>query len=167
MGAIGHAPGLAGSIRLWVLVLAVAAGLIGMHHLMAPGPTAHGPAGAGLAPAAVSMTAMTGPEPVSPPTPGMPRTSDGLGAAPAGSAVNAVTAPVLGSVAGSAMDMLMHPCLAVLAALLVLAPLAAVLLALARRHDPSRAARLGLGVSWARPPPRTAVRLALLCVLRN
>lgn len=156
MGAIGHAPGLAGSIRLWVLVLAVAAGLIGMHHLMAPGHTADGPAGAGLAPAAVSMTAMTGPEPVSPPTPGMPRTSDGLGAA-----------PVLGSFAGSAMDMLMHPCLAVLAALLVLAPLAAVLLALARRHDPSRAARLGLGVSWARPPPRTAVRLALLCVLRN
>jgi transposase-like protein len=60
---------------------------------------------------------------------------------------------------------LLHLCLGVVAAAVVLA-LAAVAVAALIRRTIAGPRRLGVVVQ-PRPPPRTAVRLALLCVLRN
>jgi len=160
-----------GLLRRWLLVLVLAAGLIGMHHLIAGHPDAL--AGATQPVAASAMVAMgpvvasgaaasTGIRPVAgrAATPGQ----DGPGFAVAPSARISGPGPVMNM---PVMDMLMHACLAVLAALSVLALAAAVgLLTLSRPAD-DRARPRPAVPHWARPPPRTAVRLAQLCVLRN
>lgn len=63
---------------------------------------------------------------------------------------------------------LLHLCLAVLAAAVVLAFVAVAYAALARRGDrPASGRPTGVVIVQPRAPPRTAVRLAQLCVLRN
>ncbi len=148
-------------------MLAVAAGLIGMHQLIAHSPAAAGPSG----------QSTTGPGQLA--GPGLVTVSSAVETNRAPAAATLVTMsgpsdPVHGGVgtamdpaANAAMDMLMHACVAVLAALIVLGVLAAVAGVLDRRRDPGRGVTVGIAARWARPPPRTAVRLARLCVLRN
>lgn len=150
-------------LQRWLLVLAVVAGLIGMHHLIAHSPVAPGP----------SAQSSAGPGPLA--GPGLVTVSSPIEThrAPAPAASMTMSGPsdrVHGGVgtamdpaANAAMDMAMHACLAVLAALIVLGLLAAV----AEVLDPGRGVTFGIAARWARPPPRTAVRLAQLCVLRN
>lgn len=151
-------------------MLAVVAGLIGMHHLLAPGPV----------PARPSAQSVTGPGPLVGPglvTVSLPIETQ---SDPAGSMtmsgpsdrvhsdrVHGGVGTAMDPAANAAMDMLMHACLAVLVALIVLGLLAAVAEALDRRREPGRGVTVGTAIRWARPPPRTAVRLAQLCVLRN
>lgn len=66
----------------------------------------------------------------------------------------------------AAIHDLLHLCLAVLAALAVMAALAVVWLTAAAATRPHLEPGSG-ATAPARPPPRSAVRLALLCVLRN
>lgn len=62
---------------------------------------------------------------------------------------------------------IMHLCLAVLAAVVALG-VAMIVLIVGARERSSAAPRRTRSVTFAaRPPPRTAVRLAQLCVLRN
>ena len=60
-----------------------------------------------------------------------------------------------------------HLCLAVLSAALLLALAVAVALLARRVPDGLRRPDVRAGSGWPRPPPRTAVRLAQLCVMRN
>jgi ABC-type Fe3+ transport system permease subunit len=61
---------------------------------------------------------------------------------------------------------LLHLCLAVMAAVLLLGLAFAVAISI-RRHDSGGQTPIQVVRTLARPPPRTAVRLAQLCVLRN
>lgn len=60
-----------------------------------------------------------------------------------------------------------HLCVAILGAALLLAMAVAVALQTRRGSDSLRRPDVGAGPDWPRPPPRTAVRLAQLCVMRN
>jgi hypothetical protein len=62
---------------------------------------------------------------------------------------------------------LMHLCLAVLAAAVALGLWAITYLIRTRTTSSPAALRMQVVTLWPRPPPRTAVRLAQLCVLRN
>lgn len=136
---------ISGGVGRWLLLLALAAGLIGMHHLEAGSPERHAMSGVAMVSAA-----------------GSGHGSGLAGAVHPGADRSHVVVTAAGS--GPAMEMAMHLCLAVLAALLLGVALLAVAV-LDRRAvaPPPRAVVLTAG----RPPPRSAVRLALLCVLRN
>lgn len=155
-----------GRVARWMLVLAVAVGLVGMHHLLAHDPDA--PAGGaalaesmtyGMPSGTAAMTAaMTAAGPVAPVS---TRTRPHL-------VSDADRATVMMPSPGHdlAMGMLMHLCLAVLGGLIVLGLAAvAVTIRVRQRLGPTRFC----GVVTVRPrsPPRIAVRLAQLCVLRN
>ncbi len=116
----------------WVLLLALAAGLVGMHHLEAGVQSGH------VMPAVATIAA-------APPHPAGPVVSVDAGM--------------------DGMEMAMHLCLAVLAAVGLLGLLLFVVAVLP--HDPAAPSSRTVVRAVARPPPRSAVRLALLCVLRN
>ena len=59
-----------------------------------------------------------------------------------------------------------HLCVAILGAALLLA-LAVAVHGYPTGSDSPRRSDVGTGPEWPRPPPRTAVRLAQLCVMRN
>jgi hypothetical protein len=149
--AIVHTGG-RGTAR-WLLILTVAAGLIGMHHLVAHTPDLHGPGMSSPATAAADQA-------IGPPT-SMDAATPAV--APASGMETVAAAPEPGT---AAMDMLMHLCLAVLAGLLVLGPLLVAFATLFRRFRAANVPR-AVVIAWPRAPPRTAVRLAQLCVLRN
>jgi hypothetical protein len=111
---------------------------------VAPMPLGHGPPGAVLTPGTGLASAVDA---------HLPSTQDG-------------SAGDHDSMPAGALHELMHLCLAVLAGLVVLGLV--VLVFLLRRAARSAAALLPAPVVVPpRPPPRTAVRLAQLCVLRN
>jgi hypothetical protein len=60
-----------------------------------------------------------------------------------------------------------HLCVAILGAALLLALAVAVAWLTRRGSDSPRRSDVGTSPEWPRPPPRTAVRLAQLCVMRN
>ena len=62
---------------------------------------------------------------------------------------------------------LMHLCLAVLAAAAAVASIMFMIMARSREMSAAAPRRTRPVTVAARPPPRTAVRLAQLCVLRN
>jgi hypothetical protein len=142
-------------IARWLLILSIAAGLIAMHHLGAHTPDMHGPDMSSPAMATAAPDQATE-QPIS-------MDAATRAAHPASGMELAAAAPDPGT---TTMSMLMHLCLAVLAGLLVLGMLAVAFAILSR---PPRAANVSRSVviAWPRPPPRTAVRLAQLCVLRN
>jgi len=157
----------------WLLLLALAAGLIGMHHLEASGAYLTGPATTGPAMTGPAMTgpAMTGPAMTGPAMTGAAMTGPAMTGAAMTGAVAAAPSdhPAAVSVHDPdmpGMAMTMHMCLAVLGAALLLGLLLLlVVTVLARR--PAPAAPRAVALTAVRPPPRSAVRLALLCVLRN
>ncbi|MCP2164760.1 hypothetical protein LX83_001600 [Goodfellowiella coeruleoviolacea] len=147
----------------WLLLCALALGVLGMHHLGAPGPGHHA-AGAPATPvpgavAADSMAMATGlPEGAAPHTEPGARNPAAHQAAPT---------PARWSTplpAGHHGD-LGHLCLAILGTALGVG----LLLRLLRRHRPARLTPHGpprTGSTRPRSPPSTSVVLASLCVLR-
>ena len=140
-------------IARWLLILSIAAGLIAMHHLGAHTPDMHGP---DMSSPATATPAQATEQPIS-------MDAATSAAHPASAMELVAAAPDPGT---TAMSMLMHLCLAVLAALLVLGMLAVAFAVLSRRPRAANISR-AVVIAWPRAPPRTAVRLAQLCVLRN
>ena len=120
----------------WLLLLALAAGLIGMHHLAATGSPSHE-----TGHTAAAEVVSTVPDTVVPDT-------------------------VIMGASDPGMAMAMHMCLAVLGAVALLGLLLLLGVAVLTRRPPA-ASPGAVVLHPARPPPRSAVRLALLCVLRN
>jgi len=133
-------------LHRWLVIVALAAGLIGMHHLVA-GPTAsHGGAHQHTMSASMSSptTVATGNEASAP-------ASESIG--PPGSC------PGMG-------DMLGHLCVAVLTAADALIPTMTIPAVVAAPRDPLRPRNHGFNPTLARAPPTSAVRLAELGVWR-
>jgi hypothetical protein len=141
-------------IGRWLLVFAVAAGLVGMHHLLAH--EADAPTGAGTMAASLAHGMPSRSAAVTEPTRAHGHPDPDVDGA-------ALLAPSPGP--DHAMDMLTHLCLAVLAGLILLALAAAAVLTCSQHPGPT--APCSLVSTRPRSPPRTAVRLAQLCVLRN
>ena len=133
-------------------MLALIAGVVAMHSLVACHPVAFG--------VQANVPAVA--------------TDHGAGHAPmpsAGDHGTALPAPAAGSASGghdpmSALHHMLHLCLAVVTALLLAAVVLLAVLSL--RGDRAGAASAGpRGTGPRAPPPPTSVRLAQLCVLRN
>lgn len=149
----------AGGRRRWeraLVVLALLLGVAAMHAVVAPSMNDHTAASA--APAEHAGVAMS-PDAM-------------VGGSGADAARNEPATPASGEPAVPAAPMpmvhdLMHLCLAVLAA--VALGVALIVFTIARGRETNTAAprRTRSVTVAARPPPRTAVRLAQLCVLRN
>ena len=157
----------------WLLLLALVAGLVGMHHLASAAPEGHATSAGPTAPMTDDGHPM-GPGPVAPA--GSMDTAASMDTAGSmDTAASTDTATSTDTAASTvvampvdtamSMDMAMHLCLAVLVALGLLG-----LLVLAVAVPGPRPPTVPFGSvvrATARPPPRSAVRLALLCVLRN
>jgi hypothetical protein len=142
--------------RQWLLIVVIAAGLVGMHHLLVvcTAPTM---------PMAMAIGPGSSPVMVAP----MSTTLQRADPAPAGS--NAVGASSVVTSQGDCcdpMDMVGHFCLAVLTALTTLA--AALIVAVAQRR-PAEPGHLLVDVraGAARAPPVGCAGLIQLCVLRR
>jgi hypothetical protein len=140
-------------LHRWLVIVALAAGLIGMHHLIA-GPTA-GPGGAHQH--TMSATA-------APPHPATPHTQATTGnEAPAatGESVGPEgSCPGMGGMMG-------HPCLAVLTTADTLIPTMAILPVATAPGDPPPPLNREFNPILARAPPTSAERLARLGVWRR
>ena len=142
-----------------LVVLALILGVVAMHALVMPMGDDE------AMPAAISAGAAAGPGPAA------ASTAIGIhmatvtvaGASPIG------IAGVSSSLPNTPPDghARMHLCLAVLAALVVLGLCALAYLVLLRRARIPAVPPMPVLTRWPRPPPRTAIRLAQLCVLRN
>jgi hypothetical protein len=147
----------AGLIRgQWLLVVAIVAGLVGMHHFVA-GHTGHG----------MPMAVATGPQ------------ATLMGATPAGRShvgrvgIHPVEARLVSTSAGmsppdccGSMDMMGQCCLAVLTAVTVLAAALMVAVAWRRVGEPGYLL-VALSALGARGPPTGCARFTQLCVLRR
>jgi|SRR5882757_4590250 len=153
MSTVGSMPAVSARLHQWLVIVALAAGLIGMHHLIA-GPTA-GPGGAHQH----TMSALE-----APPHPATPHTQASTGneaSAPTGESVGpAGRCPGMG-------DMMGHLCLAVLGAADALIPAMTILPVATPSRDPLRRLNRKFNPILARAPPTSAARLAQLGVLRR
>jgi hypothetical protein len=176
-GTVANVPGRTRKpLHQWLLIIAVAAGLIGMHNLVVPATSAHDPRPhtAGTAPTHVDMAGAL----VGTTTPGA--VPVGTGASLLGSVDRVVDAraatseaadPVSVSTSGccSCMGAMMgHPCQAVLGADAQLEAAAILLAATTASHDAPQAMAVGLASPLpARSPPSSGVRFSQLGVWRR
>lgn len=142
--------------RQWgrvLVVLALILGVVAMHALVMPMGDDH------PMPVATSSGTAAGPMPTA--------ASTALHIPPMATPVVVAgdSSPLPGMPSGA--HALMHLCLAVLAAMVVLGLSAMAVLVRLRRARIPGSRRVPVATVWPRPPPRTAIRLAQLCVLRN
>ncbi len=149
------------------MVLALLAGVVAMHAMVTPMTADHpvpplfSPAAMGHAGAGVSATGLDGVNPAG--------ISAGAAVGLAAGPMAVGAAPTSPHPSGPAPEShgLLHLCLGVLAALTVIVLCAVAYLVRNRVIPPPVQHDARNRALWPRPPPRTAVRLARLCVLRN
>lgn len=145
----------------WLLIVAIAAALVGMHHLVAErsghaGHSAHAP---------ITMAAGIGSSLMSP-TPTEPSAAGPLAVNPVEASVALAAVPAPHSCCGDSMDVVGHCCLAVLTTITALTAALIFVTAWRRPWEPGHLLA-GVGADAARAPPTGSVRLTQLCVWRR
>jgi hypothetical protein len=152
MATVGVVPiGSTTALRQWLLIIAIAAGLIGMHNLVVPTSSAHGaqPHTVGVAPAHLGMDQ------------GRPPMATAGKADRLVPAAESGCCPCMGAMMG-------HPCQAVLGADAGAAAEAMLLAAMTAPHDAPLATPSGASSTLpARSPPSNGVRFSQLGVWRR